>query len=151
MIEFEIKSRVQPIGERKGQTVYFAAPKSQQKITNEMVINHIVDETALSEGDVKSALATLGKFVSTCLQQGSSVDLAELGSFRLVVSSKMMDTPEEVTVKNALNTPKIAFTPKQRMRETAAKVTLSIDRSTVTKADSTPSGGDGGDDDSTQG
>lgn len=31
----------------------------------------------------------------------------------------MMDTPDEVTVANALKTPKIVFTPKQKMRDAA--------------------------------
>ena len=62
------------------------------------------------------------------LQLGMSVDLAELGSFRLTVPSKMMDSPEEVTVADALKTPKITFTPKQKMRDAANAVELSIDR-----------------------
>lgn len=33
MIDFEIKSKTQPIGTRKGQTVYYAQPKSQQYFT----------------------------------------------------------------------------------------------------------------------
>ena len=40
----------------------------------------------------------------------------------------MMDTPEEVTVADALKTPKITFTPKQKMRDAANAVELSIDR-----------------------
>ena len=56
MIDFEIKSKTQPIGTRKGQTVYYAQPKSQQYFTNKMLIERIVRETSLSEGDVKNAL-----------------------------------------------------------------------------------------------
>lgn len=29
MLEFEVKSKVQPVGERKGQTVYYAQVKSR--------------------------------------------------------------------------------------------------------------------------
>lgn len=56
MIEFEIKSKEQPIGTRKGQTVYFAAPKSQQYFTNKMLVERIVRETSssLRLGKVKS-------------------------------------------------------------------------------------------------
>ena len=131
MMEFEIDSRVQPIGKREGQTVYFAKLKTQQKLTNEMVIERIVRETSLSEGDVKNALVSLSNIVCDALKLGMSVDLAELGSFRLTVPSKMMDTPEEVTVADALKTPKITFTPKQKMRDAANSVELSIDRSSV--------------------
>ena len=131
MMEFEIDSRVQPIGKREGQTVYFAKLKTQQKLTNEMVIERIVRETSLSEGDVKNALVSLSNIVCDALKLGMSVDLAELGSFRLTVPSKMMDTPEEVTVADALKTPKITFTPKQKMRDAANSVELSIDKGSV--------------------
>ena len=58
MLEHEIKNKVLTIGNRKGQTVYYAYPKSQQKLTNDMVVERIVRETSLSEGDVKNALLT---------------------------------------------------------------------------------------------
>ena len=118
MIDFEIKSRVLTIGNRKGQTGYYAYPKTVQKLTHKMLVERIVRETSLSAGDVSNALISL-------------VDLAELGSLRVIVSSKMMDTPEAVTAKDALKTPKISFTPKQKMREAALKVEVSIDRDTA--------------------
>ena len=42
MLEHEIKNKVLTIGNRKGQTVYYAYPKSQQKLTNKMLIERIV-------------------------------------------------------------------------------------------------------------
>ena len=144
MLEFEVKSKVQPVGERKGQTVYYAQVKSQQKLTDKMLIERIVRETSLSEGDVKNALISLSNVVCEALEMGMSVDLAELGNLRVSVPSKMMDTEKEVTAKDALKTPKIVFTPKQKMRDAANKVELSIDKGTVTTSSSGgTSGGDG--------
>lgn len=152
MIKFEIKTRTLNIGERKGQTVYYAAPKMQQKMTSSMVIDRIVRETSLSAGDARSALISLSNVVNDALSMGMSVDLADLGSLRLTVPSKMMDTPEEVTVAKALKTPKIVFTPKQAMRDAANSVELSIDRGVKksTTEEEEPGGstgnGGGGDD-----
>lgn len=145
MLDFEVKSKVQPVGERKGQTVYYAQVKSQQKLTNKMLIERIVCETSLSEGDVKNALISLSNVVCEALQLGMSVDLAELGNLRVSVPSKMMDTATEVTVKDALKTPKIVFTPKQKMRDAANSVELSIDKSSATTSSSGSSneGGEG--------
>ncbi len=46
MLDFEVKSKVQPVGECKGQTVYYAQVKSQQKLMNfsmpEKVIKQII-------------------------------------------------------------------------------------------------------------
>ena len=127
MLEHEIKSKLLTIGNRKGQTVYYAYPKAQQKLTNDMVIERIVRETSLSAGDVSNALISLSNVVCDAMKLGMSVDLGDLGSFRLVVPSKMMDTEAEVTVRDALKNPKIVFTPKQKMRDAANAVELSID------------------------
>lgn len=134
MIDFEIKSKRLPIATRKGLTVHYALRKSKQYSTIMMLTDGIVRETSLSEGDVPNALVCLSNVVCEALQLGMSVDLAELGSVRLTAPSKMMDYPEEVTVANALKTPKITFTPKQKMRNAANKVELNIDRIT-TKSD----------------
>lgn len=125
MIEFEVKSKTQPIGKRKGQTVYYAQPVSQQHLTNKMVVDRIVRETSLSAGDVSNALISLGAIVRDALELGQSVDLADLGSFRIVVPAKMMDTEVEVTA-DSLKTPKIVFTPKAAMRNAAKSVELRV-------------------------
>lgn len=136
MIQFEIMSRVLPIGTRKGKTVYYAQPKTNQRMTYRALVEQIVRATSLSAGDVSNALISLSNVVCEVLRQGMSVDLAELGSLRLVVSSKMMNSPEEVTVKDALNKPRIQFIPKAPMREAALSVELNIDRERVTPATS---------------
>ena len=145
MLEHEIKSKLLTIGNRKGQTVYYAYPKAQQKLTNEMVIERIVRETSLSAGDVSNALISLSNVVCDAMKLGMSVDLGDLGSFRLVVPSKMMDTEAEVTVRDALKNPKIVFTPKQKMRDAANAVELSIDHpkdGTTTEPGTEPGGGE---------
>lgn len=135
MVDFDVKSKKMNIGNRKGQTVYFAQPKTQQHLTNRMLIERIVRETSLSQGDVSNALISLSNVINDALQMGMSVDLAELGYIRPIFPSKMMDTPEEVTVDKALKNPKIVFTPKKKMRLALNAVTRSIDRSSLTKAD----------------
>ena len=78
---------MQPIGTRKGQTVYFAQPKTEQYFTNKMLIERIVREASLSEGDVKNALVSLSNVVCEAMTLGMSVDLAELGNLRVSVIS----------------------------------------------------------------
>ena len=125
MIEFEVKSRKLNIGKRKGQTVYYASPKAKQHFTNKMVIDRIVRETSLSAGDVSNALISLGAIVRDALLMGASVDLADLGSFRVMVTSKMIENEIDVCAET-LKRPKIVFTPKQQMREAAKNVELSV-------------------------
>lgn len=92
-----------------------------------MVGDRIVRETSLSAGDVSNALISLGAIVRDALELGQSVDLADLGSFRIVVPAKMMDTEAEVTAESLKN-PKIIFTPKAAMRSAAKSVELRVVR-----------------------
>lgn len=128
MIEFEIKSRISPLGDRKGQTVYYAQPRSQQRMTTKILIERIVRETSMSAGDVSNALVSLSNVVCDALTMGMSVDLGELGALRPVVPPKMMNSEEEVTAAKALKSPKIIFTPKAAMRDALKSIQVTIRR-----------------------
>lgn len=143
MIEFEVKSKKQTVGKKKGQTVWYAKPKAKQHLTNNMVVDRIVRETSLSAGDVQNAMISLGAIVRDALLMGASVDLADLGSFRVYVPSSMTDNEIDMCA-DTLKTPRIVFTPKAQMRVPAKQVELSVDnpkRRKKQQGGSTPSGG----------
>ena len=125
MIEFEIKSKKQTIGAKKGQTVYYAVSKNSNRMTLDAVCQQIVDETSLSYGDVMNALTTLARLVCRGLKMGFSVDLGDLGALRVYYPSKMVDKEIDVTAAS-LKTPKIVFTPKAKMREAAKTAEVSV-------------------------
>ncbi|WP_019967397.1 MULTISPECIES: HU family DNA-binding protein [Prevotellaceae] len=125
MIEFEIKSKKQTIGAKKGQTVYYAVAKNSNRMTLDAVCQQIVDETSLSYGDVMNALTTLARLVCRGLKMGFSVDLGDLGALRVYYPSKMVDKEIDVTAAS-LKTPKIVFTPKAKMREAAKTAEVSV-------------------------
>lgn len=137
MIEFEVRSKKMTIGKNKGKTVYYAYPKSNQHLTNKMVVDRIVRETSLSAGDVSNALISLGAIVRDALLMGASVDLADLGSFRVMVSSKMIEKEIDVCAET-LKSPKIIFTPKMQMRAAAKAVELSVDNPKRKKKETMP-------------
>ena len=128
MIELEIKSKRLAQGRRKGNIVYFAMPKTQVRMTYKELVDRIVRETSLTAGDVSNAIISIANVVCDVIELGGSVDLADLGLIRATVNTKMMDSPGEVTVKDALLTPRIAYTPKKRMRESLKKIEVRIVR-----------------------
>lgn len=125
MIEFTVKERIMPVGEKKGQTLYFAAANIQQRVTSRQLEDDIVRMTSLARGDVRNALATLAELVNSALQRGASVDLGDLGAIKVTVSSPMMEKPEEVTAA-ILKTPSVRFYPKQEMLNAAKSVKLKV-------------------------
>lgn len=128
MIEFIIKERVQPMCNRKGKTVYYALPKTEHTVDLVSTLRGIVERTSLTEGDALNTMVTLANLVCEAISRGQSVDLGRLGKLRVIVPSKMMDTPEEVTVERALNKPKIIFYPTREMLRALGKIAMRIDR-----------------------
>ncbi|MCD8303977.1 MAG: DNA-binding protein [Prevotellaceae bacterium] len=128
MIEFIIKSRVQPLGSRKGRKVYYASQKVTHTAKIDSSLTDIVQRTSLAKGDMLNALVSLAELVCENLSNGQSADLGPLGSLRVYVPSKMMDTPEEVTVEGALKKPHIVFYPTRAMLKALAKIRMRIDR-----------------------
>ena len=126
MITFEVKEREVSIGEKKGQTVYYAAPKSQPRFTAKMVEDRVVQATSLGRGDIRNAFTSLAEVVNAALEIGGSVDLADLGTLKVVVNSQQVDDPKNVNV-STLKTPSIRFYPKSGMLNAAKSVKLKVD------------------------
>ena len=125
MIEFEAKSRKMNLGKNKGKTLYYAAQKNRQYITRDMVVERIVRETSLSAGDVQNAIISLTAVLRDAMLMGASVDLADLGTFRVSVSSKFVEKEEDVSAA-ILKKPKVVFSPRMKTRETVERVQLSV-------------------------
>lgn len=142
MLLYNVKKEVMRIGKHKGKTMYYAAPVAQDKITTRQVEDRIVNATALSRADVRAAITALAEIVREEMFSGRAVDLADLGSFKVVSNGKRMETEKAVTA-DTLKTPRIQFFPKQEMRNQAKNVQRMIIReeeATPATPDPTPGG-----------
>ena len=118
MLLYNVKKEEMRIGKHKGKTMYYASPIAQDKITTKQLEDRIVNATALSRADVRSAITALAKIVREEMLSGRTVDLANLGSFKVVSNGKRVETEKAVTAET-LKTPRI---PKLEMRNQAKNV-----------------------------
>ena len=100
--------------------------KGQQKLTPEMVLERIVKETSLSEGDARNVIIMLRNLIVECARLGIGLDLGDIFSLRVYFPSKMVDNKKDVTAAT-LKTPKIIFTPKAKMRAAAKAADVVVD------------------------
>ena len=63
MISFKVVESILRVGPRKGQKGYGAVQKAPMKFSQEWLIDRIVRETSLSEGDVRNVFITLRNIV----------------------------------------------------------------------------------------
>lgn len=84
----------------------------------------IEDRSSLSRGDISNVLDNLVDQIPKYLLDGQSVQLGDLGTFRLSLSSDGVDTPEVFNTGMIKNL-KIIFTPGTMLKDELTKASYS--------------------------
>ena len=126
MISFKVMESVLRIGPRKGQKAYSAVPKSVNKFSSSWLVDRIVRETSLSEGDVRNVLITLKNITKEVVSLGGSLDLGDIFSFRTSIPSKMEKNEKDVCAES-LKYPRITVTWKEPIRKALKDIQVEVD------------------------
>ena len=126
MIVFKVVERVLGVGPRKGQKACGAEPKAPLKFSQEWLIERIVRETSLSEGDVRNVLITLKNIIKEVVTLGGSLDLGDIFSLRTTIPSKM-EVKEEDVCATSLKRPRILVRWKQPISDALKKIEVEVD------------------------
>ena len=133
MIEFKVAPRKATMGKMKGKTGYIAVPRGQQKISPEMVLERIVRETSLTEGDARNVIITLRNLILECARMGTGLDLGDIFSLRVNVPPKMEENEKDVCAKS-LKAPKLTLTWKESVRKALKELQVDVDNPARKKA-----------------
>jgi predicted histone-like DNA-binding protein len=94
----------------------YASPVNDGKITKTDLAKEIVNISALSRGDVSSAIENLLEIIPKYLLTGKSVSLGELGTLRVSFSSEGVDNREDFNTGKITGV-KIIFTPGVELKK----------------------------------
>ncbi len=94
-------------------------------VTLNQIVKRIEKRSTVASADVKAVLDALQYEVIEILAEGNTVRLGDLGSFRLTIHSKGMDTAEEAKAEGArlIKSVSVQFTKSTAMRDE-----LNVDR-----------------------
>ena len=137
MIIFKVVERVLGVGPRKGQKAYGAEPKAPLKFSQEWLIERIVRETSLSEGDVRNVFITLKNIIKEVVTLGGSLDLGDIFSLRTTIPSKM-EVKEEDVCATSLKRPRILVRWKQPISDALKKIEVEVDNPKRSKKEAKP-------------
>lgn len=110
-----------PIARKNPQDVtlpplFYAIVENKDKTNMKRLTQLVSDGSTVRENDIHAVLIGLVNVVIDELEQGRSVELGSLGTFRLSVNSAPSPTPEEVVVGN-IKKAKILYRPGPELRE----------------------------------
>jgi predicted histone-like DNA-binding protein len=107
----------------QGKKLWYPVLKSLGVLKERNVAKKISDETTLNPKEAEMTLYQLPKVVIEGLLNGHTVHIGGLGTFRLTVSGKGMETEKEVDA-NSIKQVNIRYMPAVEVKEAIQKATF---------------------------
>jgi len=123
MIKYVIQAKKNPI---KGTVKYYPQMASSTPMTLAQIVKRIEKRSTVSSADVKAVLDALQYEVIDALQNGYSVRLGDLGSFRVTIKSEGEETATEAKKRGAelIKQVNVQFTKSGEMERAFKKDSL---------------------------
>lgn len=146
MIKYIIQGKKNPL--KKTEIKYYPQMAPSTPMTLAQIVKRVEKRSTVSSADVKAVLDALQYEVIEALENGNSVRLGDLGSFRLTMKSQGVETVAEAKKKGAqlIKKVNVQFTKSTTMRDTLTPQLLdfSIQEDIINASDSNSGGNPGG-------
>lgn len=118
MIKYVIQAKKNPL--KKNEVKYYPQAAPTTPVTLAQIVKRIEKRSTVSSADVKAVLDALQYEVIDALENGNTVRLGDLGSFRLTIKAEGAATPTEAKKQGAklIKQVKVQFTKSTTMRDT---------------------------------
>jgi predicted histone-like DNA-binding protein len=114
-IKFKAVEKHNPL-QKESQRKYYASAVVQKKLSLDELASLISDGSTVRRNDIYAVLIGLVDVTKRELAQGNLVQLGDLGSFTVNVSSEGKETPEALTAHH-IESSKIIFRPAVQLRD----------------------------------
>jgi len=121
---YRIIGRTQPGVAGGGQIKYYAGIKREREVSLREMVKEIASRSTVTTADAMAVIENFLELVPKYLRNGRTVNLGQLGAFKVNISSKGYETPDEVG-SYSIRRNKISFLPSAEMRENMGKVSYS--------------------------
>jgi predicted histone-like DNA-binding protein len=114
-MKYKLVTRKNP-QDRESPGKWYAAPVNDGKVAQPEISADIVNLSSLSRGDVANVINSLIDTIPKYLLMGKSVNLGELGTFRVSFTSKGVEDAKDFTV-DKISGVRILFVPSSELRK----------------------------------
>lgn len=104
---------------------WYASPIKKGTINNYQLSKGMAAKSSMTRGAVLNVIENIVDEIPFYLTEGYSVNLNNLGTLRISLSSNGVENPEDFSEKNIKN-PKVIFTPSPEFKETLLNMKLEI-------------------------
>lgn len=97
--------------------LYYPQLVSNGRVTFESLCDEVAEQSSLTSGDIKNCVDRLVNCLARHLQEGRSVDVGDLGSFRINIRSKGAKSIKEYDTETMMRAPSVQYFIGKKLRE----------------------------------
>ena len=96
---------------------WYATPNSAKPLAQKVMTRVATENTTTAPIELESAMELLAAFIPQQLQQGHTVNVPGMGTFRLTFKSEGVEDIDKFNAGQMIKSPRIVFTPAKELRE----------------------------------
>ncbi|TCO91132.1 putative histone-like DNA-binding protein [Bacteroides heparinolyticus] len=115
-VNYKLVQRKNPL-KKDEPAKWYATPNSAKPLSPKALTRAATANTTTAPIELESAMELLAAFIPQQLQQGHTVNVPGLGSFRLTFKSDGVEDIDKFNAGQMIKSPRIVFTPAKELRE----------------------------------
>ena len=115
-VNYKLVQRKNPL-KKDEPAKWYATPNSAKPLAQKALTRAATAHTTTAPIELESAMELLAAFIPQQLQQGHTVNVPGLGSFRLTFKSDGVEDINKFNAGQMIKSPRIVFTPAKELRE----------------------------------
>ena len=96
---------------------WYATPNSAKPLAQKVMTRVATENTTTAPIEMEAAMELLAAFIPQQLQQGHTVNVPGMGTFRLTFKSEGVEDIDKFNAGQMIKSPRIVFTPAKELRE----------------------------------
>ena len=96
---------------------WYAVPNSARPLSQKALTRAATAHTTMSAIELEAAMELLTEFIPQQLQQGHTVNVPGLGTFRITFKSEGVEKIDDFNVGTMIKSPRVVFTPVKELRD----------------------------------
>ena len=115
-VNYKLVQRKNPL-KKDEPAKWYATPNSAKPLAQKALTRAATENTTTAPIEMEAAMELLAAFIPQQLQQGHTVNVPGLGSFRLTFKSDGVEDINKFNAGQMIKSPRIVFTPAKELRE----------------------------------
>lgn len=122
MINYSVNARINP-QDKDAAPKYYACAQKQSNVDLDNIAQRIAFATTATRADVMAVITATIDYLMDDLKAGHSVNLGELGTFRIMINSKGAATAEDFTV-DLIKSAHVRYFPSKKIKNIYSELTF---------------------------